>query len=50
LGLTALSLSLRWYDTARDRMEPAAALHEAAVAARQALGRHIMTHHAPLTS
>jgi signal transduction histidine kinase/CheY-like chemotaxis protein len=50
LGLTALSPSLRWFDTARDRMEPAAALHEAAVAAREALRRHVLIHDATPTS
>lgn len=39
LGLTALASSLRWFDTARDRSAPAAALHEAAAAAVRALRR-----------
>jgi CheY-like chemotaxis protein len=39
LGLTPLSLSLRWFDTAEDRGAPGAALHEAATAALSALDR-----------
>ena len=39
LGLTELSINLRWFDTAPDRAAPAAAVHEAAAAAVRALRR-----------